>query len=78
MIFTPASPSSIVFIVYLLHQVGQLPGFQGNVPMALKALYSDSNITVAGDTGWMYSTDPLFGKVLGNLLPHFFQKTISG
>lgn len=42
---------------------GQLPGFQGNVPIQLKALYNDTNITQAGDTGWMDSLDPLFGKI---------------
>ena len=42
---------------------GQLPGFQGNVPIQLKSLYSDANITQAGDTGWMDSLDPLFGKI---------------
>jgi len=31
--------------------VSQLPGFQGNVPWALAALKSDSNITQQGDTG---------------------------
>ena len=43
--------------------VGQLPGFQGNVPAALKALHKDSNITIAGDTGWMDSLDPLYAEV---------------
>ena len=42
---------------------GQLPGFQGNVPIQLKALFNDTNITAAGDTGWMDSLDPLFGKI---------------
>lgn len=42
---------------------GQLPGFQGNVPIKLKALYNDTNITRAGATGWMDSLDPLFGKI---------------
>ena len=42
---------------------GQLPGFQGNVPIQLKALYNDTNITQAGATGWMDSLDPLFGKI---------------
>lgn len=39
--------------------VGQLPGFQGNVPAALKEVHHDSNITIAGDTGWMDSLDPV-------------------
>ena len=42
---------------------GQLPGFQGNVPIQLKPLYNDSNITESGATGWMDSLDPLFGKI---------------
>ena len=41
----------------------QLPAFQGNVPIQLKALHADSNITKAGDTGWMDSLDPLYGKI---------------
>jgi len=43
--------------------IGQLPGFQGNVPLALKDVHQDANITKQGDTGWMYSTDPLFAKI---------------
>jgi alpha-N-acetylglucosaminidase len=43
--------------------VGQLPGFQGNVPIQLKALYKDTNMTQMGATGWMDSLDPLFGKI---------------
>ena len=43
--------------------VGQLPAFQGNVPVQLKAIAMDSNITKAGDTGWMDSLDPLYGKI---------------
>ena len=43
--------------------VGQLPAFQGNVPWALAALQRDSNMTQQGDTGWMSSLDPLFGKI---------------
>ena len=31
--------------------VGQLPGFQGNVPIALKKIFGDANITQEGDTG---------------------------
>jgi len=42
---------------------GQLPGFRGNVPVQLKALLHDSNITEDGDTGWMDSLDPMFGKI---------------
>lgn len=43
--------------------VGILPAFQGNVPIQLKALYNDSNITQEEDTGWMDSTDPLFSRI---------------
>ncbi len=43
--------------------VGQLPGFQGNVPWALATLKSDSNMTQQGDTGWMNSVDPFFGQI---------------
>lgn len=43
--------------------IGQLPAFQGNVPIALKDIYSDANITQQGDTGWMDSLDPLYGKI---------------
>jgi alpha-N-acetylglucosaminidase len=43
--------------------VGQLPGFQGNVPIQIKTLLKDSNITKQGDTGWMDSLDPTFLKI---------------
>lgn len=43
--------------------IGQLPGFQGNVPLALKEIHGDANITKQGDTGWMYSTDPLYAEI---------------
>ena len=43
--------------------VGQLPGFQGNVPIQLKTIYGDSNITQQGATGWMDSLDPLFEEI---------------
>ena len=33
--------------------VGELPGFQGNVPYALATLHNDKNITQQGATGWM-------------------------
>jgi hypothetical protein len=36
---------------------------QGNVPVALKAVRADSNMTAQGDTAWMDSLDPLFGKI---------------
>jgi alpha-N-acetylglucosaminidase len=42
---------------------GQLPAFQGNVPIQLKAILHDSNMTKDGDTGWMDSLDPWFGKI---------------
>jgi len=43
--------------------IGQLPAFQGNVPIALKDIHTDANITQQGDTGWMDSLDPLYGKI---------------
>ena len=42
---------------------GQLPGFQGNVPIQLKDLYHDANITQQGSTGWMDSLDPLYATI---------------
>lgn len=46
-----------------LGMIGQLPAFQGNVPAALKTLRADSNMTIQGDTAWMDSLDPLYGKI---------------
>eukprot|EP00756_Hemistasia_phaeocysticola_P064325 Hpha_TRINITY_DN7710_c0_g1::TRINITY_DN7710_c0_g1_i1::g.85521::m.85521/K01205/NAGLU; alpha-N-acetylglucosaminidase len=43
--------------------VAQLPGFQGNVPVALKDKLGDKNITKAGATGWMDSLDPVYAKI---------------
>jgi hypothetical protein len=43
--------------------VGQLPGFQGNMPVGIKALKQDSNISVQGATGWIDSLDPLYAEV---------------
>jgi hypothetical protein len=43
--------------------VGQLPGFQGNIPWPLAAILNDTSITQQGDTGWMDSLDPEFGKI---------------
>ena len=44
--------------------VGQLPGFQGNVPIALKAKLKDTNMTDNGKgTGWLDSLDPEFAKI---------------
>jgi hypothetical protein len=42
---------------------GQLPAFGGNVPIQLKSVHSDANITEEGDTGWLDSLDPLFGRI---------------
>jgi alpha-N-acetylglucosaminidase len=43
---------------------GQLPGFQGNVPIALKDILRDSNITDNKlGTGWMDALDPEYGKI---------------
>ncbi len=46
-----------------LGMVGQLPGFQGNVPIQLKEKLKDANITRQGMTGWMDSLDPHFGEI---------------
>lgn len=46
-----------------LGMTGQLPAFQGNVPVQLKALQKDSNMTQQGDTGWMDALDPLYAKI---------------
>jgi len=43
--------------------VGILPAFQGNVPIQLKALYNDTNMTQQDATGWMNALDPLFARV---------------
>ena len=44
--------------------VGQLPGFQGNVPVGMKAVLKDSNMTDnKKGTAWMDSLDPNFGKI---------------
>ena len=43
--------------------VGQLPGFQGNVPVQLTSKVGDKNITRAKGTGFMDSLDPLFAKI---------------
>ena len=55
--------------------IGQLPGFQGNVPIQLKDIFADANITKAGATGWMDSLDPLYSEVailwMETLLEHF-------
>ena len=43
--------------------VSELPGFQGNVPWAMAAVQNNTNMTQQGDTGWQYSTDPLFAQI---------------
>ena len=43
--------------------IGQLPGFQGNVPVQLIERSQDSNITAAAGTGWMNSVDPLYANI---------------
>ena len=45
----------------------QLPAFQGNVPVQLKGIVKDANITCQQGncehgTGWMNSVDPLYAK----------------
>ena len=46
-----------------LGMVGILPAFQGNVPIQLKALYNDSNITQQEGTGWLDALDPLYLRI---------------
>jgi alpha-N-acetylglucosaminidase len=53
----------ILPLIRQLDIIGQLPAFQGNVPIQLKDIYHDANITQQGGTGWMDSLDPLFGQV---------------
>eukprot|EP01046_Picozoa_sp_COSAG06_P072862 COSAG06_NODE_21515_length_754_cov_1.280916_1_plen_180_part_10 len=43
--------------------VGQLPAFQGNMPIGVKALKQDANISVQGATGWLDALDPLYAEV---------------
>ena len=44
--------------------VGQLPGFQGNAPIALKARLADDNMTDNGlGTAWIDALDPVFGEI---------------
>jgi Alpha-N-acetylglucosaminidase (NAGLU) tim-barrel domain/Alpha-N-acetylglucosaminidase (NAGLU) N-terminal domain len=43
--------------------VGILPAFQGNVPIQIKTLFQDHNITQQGETGWIDALDPLFGRI---------------
>ena len=50
-------------LVAAVPQVGQLPAFQGNVPLALRTTQRDANITAAGATGWMDSLDSLYAKI---------------
>jgi alpha-N-acetylglucosaminidase len=43
---------------------GQLPGFQGNVPIALKTILQDSNMTDNHKgTAWMDALDPEYAKI---------------
>lgn len=43
---------------------GQLPGFQGNVPIALKSVLRDSNMTDNKlGTAWMDALDPEYAKI---------------
>lgn len=51
--------------------VGQLPGFQGNVPLPLKHILKDSNMTSNGlGTAWIDSLDPVFGKIADVWMKH--------
>ena len=47
-----------------LGMYGILPGFQGNVPVGLKALLQDSNMTDNKQgTAWMDALDPHYAKI---------------
>lgn len=46
-----------------LGMTAQLPAFQANVPAQLAAILTDSNMTIQGDTAWLNSADPAFGKI---------------
>ena len=44
--------------------VGQLPGFQGNVPVALKYKLQDANMTDNHlGTAWVDALDPIFCQI---------------
>jgi hypothetical protein len=43
--------------------VGILPAFQGNVPIQIKTIFQDHNVTQQGETGWIDALDPLFGRI---------------
>ena len=64
-----------------LNIVGQLPGFQGNVPIQLANLYPDSKMTKMEDTGWLDSLDPLYGKIadlwMSTMLEDFGKDVVS-
>ena len=43
---------------------GQLPGFQGNVPIGLKSIIQDSNMTDNNKgTAWMDALDPTYATI---------------
>ena len=47
-----------------LGMTGQLPGFQGNVPIGLKEILVDSNMTDnKKGTAWMDSLDPHYSQI---------------
>ncbi|CAJ1949486.1 unnamed protein product [Cylindrotheca closterium] len=48
--------------------IGQLPGFQGNVPIQMRDIFDDQNITQEGATGWMDALDPIFGQIADNYM----------
>ena len=64
-----------------LNIVGQLPGFQGNVPIQLANLYPDSKMTKMEDTGWLDALDPLYGKIadlwMSTMLEDFGKDVVS-
>ena len=46
--------------------VAQLPGFQGNAPIALKDVLGDENMTDNGlGTAWIDALDPVYGQARG-------------
>ena len=64
-----------------LNILGQLPGFQGNVPIQLADLYPDSQMTKMEDTGWLDALDLLYGKIadlwMSTMMEDFGKDTVS-
>jgi Alpha-N-acetylglucosaminidase (NAGLU) C-terminal domain/Alpha-N-acetylglucosaminidase (NAGLU) tim-barrel domain len=61
--------------------LGQLPGFQGNVPVQLVALFPKAKMTPMGDTAWMDSMDPLYARIadlwMTTMIHDFGKDTVS-